>query len=471
MTLRTPDLASDPGVMDRALDRAAGSRSIPGNLIRHLTDGPEAFAAMGEAIEEAGQCIHFENYIIRDDTTGRRFADLLIAAARRGVAVRVLYDALGSRGTGRAYWRQLRKAGIEVRAFSPVSPFTPIQSLRRDHRKYVAADGLRAVVGGLCIGDEWTGDPARQRRPWRDTAVDVCGPAVAMLEVSFARVWTLAGAPLPATAPAAPSEPCGRAVLRVIEGVPGRLRMYRTIQLLASGAAERLWITDAYLLPPQAMYAALVAAARDGVDVRLLLPGRSDIPPLSVFARVGYRELLRAGARIWEWRGPMLHAKTVIVDGSWFKVGSSNLNASSLRNNYELDLLIEDDGLATDAADQFRIDLSRSVEVVLRQPRWAKGRLARRVPPVARHTAPSPEVRDHLPGALEVSHRAVVTLRQVASGARRSLAGATVFGLVGVGVLFLTLPHVMAYLLAFICFTVGGRAAWLFVKRRRETDE
>ncbi len=468
---RGRSLRPDRSVMDRALDRASGSLAIGGNAIRLLTDGPVTFDATEVAIREAARCVHFENYIIRNDRTGRRFADLLGEAAHRGVIVRVLYDAFGSGATSTVYWRRLRRAGVEVRAFNPLNLIRPWHYLTRDHRKYVGVDGMLAIVGGHCVGDEWAGDQAKRRLPWRDTAVEVRGPAVTALELGFARVWAMTGSPIPDSDLVANSEPQGHAPVRVIEGVPGSLRVHRTIQLLAAGVAERLWITEAYLLAPQAMYAALRAAARDQVDVRLLLPGRSDVPALTVFSRTGYRRLLAAGARIWEWRGPMLHAKTVVLDGRWFKVGSSNLNDSSLRGNFEIDLLIEDETITQAAAMQFRMDLSRAVEVVLRQPRWARGALGARVPPSVVHAPAQPRVDEHLPSARERSRHAVVTLRQVLSGARRSIVGATIFALIGVATLLLTLPRVMAYILAFACFWLGGSAAWRFIETNRIPDE
>jgi phosphatidylserine/phosphatidylglycerophosphate/cardiolipin synthase-like enzyme len=167
----------------------------------------------------------------------------------------------------------------------------------------------------------------------------------------------------------------------------------------------------------------------------------------------------------------MLHAKTVLVDNRVFKVGSSNLNASSLNSNYELDLLIEDDDLTQAAAAQFRHDLARSVEVVLRAPRWGRGPLAGRVPPAVVDAAPRPEVNDHQPWPGERSRRAVVTLRRVAAGARRSIAGATVFGLLGAGVLFLALPRAVAYVLAVACFWLAASAAWRFLRRHGGPDE
>ncbi len=456
--------------LERALDRACGGRAIPGNRVRHLPDGPVAFAAMEAAIEAARRYVHFENYIIRDDRTGRRFADLLIAALGRGVAVRVLYDAFGCRGTPRAFWRKLTRAGGEVRPFNPVNPLHPIRSLRRDHRKYLGTDGSRAVVGGLCVGDEWAGDPARQRLPWRDTAVDVCGPAAAVMDLTFHRLWRLAGGELPDGERRGEADLCGEANVRTVEGLPGRLRIYRAAELLVAGAASRIWITEAYLIAPAPLTAGLIAAARAGVDVRLLLPGKSDIPALRAFTRVGYRELLQAGVRIWEWRGPMLHAKTVVADDTWLKVGSSNLNPSSLLTNYELDVLTSDPDLAEEAAHQFRRDLTHATEIMLRRPR-VPARLAGRWPPAVVSAGAPLTVRAHAPGPAERSRRAVVTLRVVAAGARRSIAGAFLFGSAGLGVLFALAPRVMGYLVALMCFAVAANAARHILARRRQRDE
>jgi cardiolipin synthase len=459
----------EPG-FDRALDRACGSRAIPGNRVRWLPDSPAALAAMAQAIEESRHFVHFENYIIRDDRTGHRFADLWAAAQARGVWVRVLYDAFGCRGTSRGFWRALARRGIEVRAFNPLSLAHPARWARRDHRKYVGADGRRAVVGGLCVGDEWAGDPARGRLPWRDTAVEIMGPAVAALDVSFEHLWHLAGGELPPERPAPDLEPLGPAAVRVIAGLPGRLRVYRAIELLAASAAQRVWLTDAYLVAPAPLSAGLIAAARDGVDVRLLLPGRSDIPALRAFTRVGYRELLEAGARIWEWRGPMLHAKTVVVDQQWVKVGSSNLNPSSLMTNYELDVLIQDERVADEAARQFRRDLTQGTEIILRAPR-VPARLAARWPPAVVSSGAPQAALPHAPGAREKSQRAVVAVRRLAAGARRSIAGAVLFGSLGLGSLFAFAPRLMGYLAAVVCFSVAANAGRHFLVRRRQRDE
>ncbi len=461
--------AENPAVA-RALDRACGSRAIPGNRVSQLIDGPDTFDAMLSLIDGANQWILFENYIIRSDETGRRFADRLLAAASRGIEVRVLYDHLGSRGTARSYWKRLAAGGVQVRSFNRLNPFRLVRSIRRNHRKYVGADGTRAVVGGLCIGDEWSGCPEAGIPPWRDTAVLVEGPAVALLDTSFARKWQQSGASPPDLPPPVSAEPQGRATVRVIDGIPGKLRLFRAIELLVAGAADRLWITDAYLVAPSPLYAGLISAARDGVDVRLLVPGRTDIPAVRALTRVGYRELLQAGVRIWEWHGPMLHGKTVVADDVWFKVGSSNLNPSSLLSNHELDVLVEDAGLATNAAHRFRRDLTDAVEIVLRSRRGPE-RLAARLPPaVVPATEPVHTARGTT-SHRELQHRAVMTLSQVAGGARRSIGGALVFGSLGAGVLFLAVPTIMAYVLAAASFWLGGVAAWEFLRRRAYRGE
>jgi cardiolipin synthase len=457
------------GPLDRGLDRAAGARLIPGNAVRHLIDGPQAYGAMLELIGTAHRWVHFENYIIRSDRTGQMFADHLIAAVKRGVRVRVLYDHFGSWRTRRSYWTALRNAGAAVRAHNPVNPLRPVRSLRRDHSKYVATDGVGAVVGGICIGDEWAGSQEQNRAPWRDTAALVTGPAVPALEYAFVRRWQAAGGRDTEKIPAEP-EPCGDATVRVIDGVPGRGRLYRTIELLVTAAQERVWITDAYMLVPSPLYASLLAAARDGVDVRLLLPGKTDLPWIRDLTRVGYRELLDAGVRVWEWYEPVLHAKTVVVDDHWFKVGSSNLNPSSLFANHEMDVLVDQKEATAKAIHQFRRDLGKAVEIV-RRPRRVPEKLAARLPPAIVRSQPAAPMSLPPATARELSRRAAVTLRHVAGGARRSITGAVFFVSLGLGALFVLLPRIMAYAVAAAAFWLSVSAAWQYFQRRRYHDE
>jgi cardiolipin synthase A/B len=459
-----------PGARDTltlAIDRAAGARPIEGNRLEHHPDSPLALDAMLAAIAAARRWVHFENYIIRDDATGQRFADALIERARHGVRVRVLYDALGSFGTGHRFWRRLTQAGVEVRAFHPLLTLRPFELLARDHRKLLVTDGGWAMVGGLCIGDEWAGDPARHRRPWRDTMVAVCGPAAAALDGAFARIWRRTGPPLPPDELDADPAPCGESTVRVVEGVPGLARVYRTVELLAATAVERLWITDAYLIPPRPLYASLVDAAQSGVDVRLLVPGATDLPVLRNFTRVGYRDLLRAGVRVFEYEGPMVHAKTMLADRRWARVGSSNLNVSSLLTNYELDLAAECEHLTEQLAAQFRHDLASSREIVLK----ARPRL----PPKLVGTALVPTATDgddepHKRSGYELGAIAVVALRRVAGGLRRAMAATVALGCAALGALLLAFPRLLGTVLATGVFAMALVFA-LYAREQRRSRE
>ena len=460
----------------RALDRATGSRPIPGNIVRHIPDSSEALKMMLEMIARAQRTIHFENYIIQDDRTGSRFATAWAERARAGVRVRVLYDAFGCRSTSNAFWRELRSYGVDVRPFRPIWGSGPIEAFSRDHRKLLVVDGERAMTGGLCVGDEWAGDPSAGAPSWRDTMVEVCGPAVAVLEAAFGRMWARAGAPLPDDETVAASDECGPSAVRVVQGVPGQSRIYRTVQLLAAAVTERLWITDAYLVAPPPLYVSFVDAARSGVDVRLLLPGTSDIPLVRVFTRSGYRELLNAGARIFEYRGPMLHAKTLVADHEWARVGSSNLNVSSLLGNYELDLVAEHDGLTGTLATQFLHDMAQSREIVLQARRRLQSLPPKLIDAAVTSNAlvpTQPQTGGYKRTLRERQAAAAVALMQAATGARRMLAGAAaaVFFVVGVSLIFF--PIASSTVLAIATLATSAWLAGFAVarrKRRRESD-
>lgn len=461
----------DP-IVTRALDRASGSPAIPGNRVDLLLDGPVAYPVMFELIARARRWIHFENYIIHDDPTGWRFAEALAERARAGVHVRVLADWLGSRGTGRHYWKFLRAAGIEVRLFGPPR-WNLFRLFVRDHRKLLSVDGLDAITGGLCIGDEWAGRPDRDVLPWRDTAVRISGPAVPALEVAFRRIWAAAGGSIPAEDTLADAPECGAAAVRVIAGEPGQARSYRVIQLLAAGAADQLWITDAYLVLPPPLLQGLLDASHDRADIRLLVPGASDLPIVRDLTRIGYRDLLAGGVRILEWDGPMLHAKSMVVDGRFGRVGSSNLNASSLLGNYELDVVVEDREFCISLEAQFRIDSAHSSEILLR-PRRAPERL-RVYLPAAFDRVPGPDSAEHPPFSPHVRtpkerrDRTAVMLRTVASAARRSIYGPLLLAFALLAGTAVILPHVVAWSVGILSLYLAAAAASeLFRRRRRE---
>ncbi|HVE51680.1 MAG TPA: phospholipase D-like domain-containing protein [Casimicrobiaceae bacterium] len=368
-----PDLRRDPfggdveTVAMRAFGRAAGAPHSEGNAVRLLLDAKENFPAWLDAIRAAQRSIFFECYILDDDEVAREFATALIERAHDGVAIYVLFDWLGSISTG-AYWLRLRESGIRVAAFNPPQLSAPLGWIMRDHRKTIVVDGRVAFVSGLCVSGRWLGDAAKDLEPWRDTGVEIRGPAVADLEEAFAQVWRATGeAPITRRVLTTPDAitVAGNMRVRTIAGQPASASTYRLDLLVAALAHERLWLTDAYFVGTAAYVQALRAASRDGVDVRLLVPGSSDIAAVAMLSRAGYRSLLTAGIRVFEWNGTMLHAKTAVADRHWSRIGSTNLNLASLIGNYELDVAIEDNAFATRMAQQFEADLLRATEIVL----------------------------------------------------------------------------------------------------------
>lgn len=365
-----------PDFLEQAFTRTAGAPLIEGNAVRVLKDAKENYPAWLEAIGGATRTILLENYLFYEDEVGLEFQRALIARAREGVRVRVIYDWLGSaRKTSGAYWRALRAAGVEVRCFNPPRLTAPFAALHRDHRKMLAVDGRIGFVTGLCIGHPWVGDPSRGVAPWRDTGIEMRGPALHDIEQAFAQVWGTTGAPLPPqdqlereSIPAA-----GTVAVRIVASAPGLAAVLRTDQLVAAAARRTLWLTDAYFAGIPSYVQALQSAARDGVDVRLLVPGSTDIPGLRPLSTAGYRPLLEAGVRVFEWKGTMLHAKTAVADGRWARVGSSNLNIASWMGNYELDAVIEDVTIAAVMQKMYLGDLDGSTELVLeRRRRFAR---------------------------------------------------------------------------------------------------
>lgn len=466
MTLGAPRQLAEraEGAVHRALDRVAG-RPVPGNAVALRVDGPEIFSAAFDLIASARQWIHLDNYIFRDDETGARFAEALAARAREGIGVRVLTDWLGSFTTSRRFWKRLEQAGVTVRRFGTPYVLDLAANITRDHRKLIVADGRRALIGGFCLGNEWAGDPGRGRLPWRETAVEVRGPAAAAMDQAFAVPWARSGPALPPEELAPSVAEAGSAAVRVVGGEPRRLRAYRTTELLIATAAERIWITDAYFVAPRRIRDALLEAARDGVDVRLLVPGSSDLPFVRNLTRFGYRDFLRSGVRIFEWMGPMLHAKTAVVDGQWTRVGSSNVNLSSLRGNYELDVLVEDEALADGMESQFRRDMDRSAEVS-RRPIRVPTRIKQVLP--AALAIQGPETRlPHQKGLAERRRRTVRALREIAVGARFSLFAPLSLAALVIGAMFFFLPRAMATVFGFISLW-AALAAGIHAARRAD---
>lgn len=366
----------------QAFARAAGAPLVAGNSVRLLKDARENYPAWLEAIRSAERTIHFESYIIHEDEQGRIFAEALAEKASAGVKVRLIYDWVGGlTATSNKFWRSLRAAGVEVRCFNPPRLDSLLAWLGRDHRKLLTVDGRIAFVAGLCVGQMWIGKPGKGIEGWRDTGVEVIGPAVADLEQAFAQTWAETGAPLPEKELIASSEipVSGDVHLRVVASVPNSAGLYRLDQMIAASAKETLWLTDAYFAGTAVYVQSLRAAAMDGVDVRLLVPQATDLPVMRALSRSGYRSLLEAGVRVYEWNGPMIHAKTAVADGQWARVGSSNLNLASWLTNWELDVVVEDARFGEEMERMFLEDLASSTEILLTAKRKVSIRHRQRV--------------------------------------------------------------------------------------------
>lgn len=451
---------------------------MPGNAVRLLRDARENFPAWREAIEGARESVLFEAYIVGDDDVGREFGELLAARARAGVRVRVLHDWLGGLGEApRRFWGRLEESGVEVRTFNPPRLDSPLGWVGRDHRKSIVVDGRVGYVTGLCVAARWAGAPEHGVDPWRDTGVEVRGPAVADLARAFAQVWDEAGAPLPdeELPDASRIPPAGEVALRVVASEPATSGLYRLDQLVAAMARRSLWITDAYFVGTSSYVQALRAAAQDGVDVRLLVPGDSDLGVVKRLSVAGYRSLLEAGVRIFEWNGSMLHAKTAVADGRWARVGSSNLNLSSWLANWELDVAIEDEGFAREMEAAYGEDLGRATEIVLD----ARRRVHKVRPTPTRRPGP-PRGRPRregsavaAAGALRIGNAVGAALGgyRVLGPAEANLLALAAVGLFALGVVALVWPRIAAtppaLLLLWLAIALLAKAR----KLRRERPE
>ncbi|HKW77005.1 MAG TPA: phospholipase D-like domain-containing protein [Terriglobales bacterium] len=444
-------LQSARALAEQAFSRAAGAPLVDGNSVRLLIDAAQNYPAWLAAIAAAREHVHFESYIIHEDSAGLEFANALIAKAQEGVRVRLIYDWMGGLGkTSRKFWNRLRTAGVEVRCYNPPHFDSPLGWLSRDHRKMLAVDGEVGFIAGLCVGRMWVGDPEKNIEPWRDTGVEVHGPALADIERAFAEVWAMLGEPIPDDELMSVTTPSHErdVSLRIVATMPATAGLFRLDQLVAAMARKRLWLADAYYAGTTAYVQALKAAAGDGVDVRLLVPNATDIPLLRPLSRSGYRPLLEAGVRIFEWNGTMMHAKTAVSDGRWARVGSTNLNIASWLGNCELDAVIENDEFARQMEEQYLADLSNATEVVLdaRRRVSAPGEPRHRVP-VA--TSGGGSAGRAAAGAIRISNAvgAAFTDRRVLQPVEARLILIAGFLLLGIAALLYFFPQVAGYVL------------------------
>lgn len=435
--------------------RTAGAPLIGGNAVRVLRDARENFPAWLEAISGARRSILFENYIFADDDTGRLFVAALADRARAGVSVCLIHDWMGGLGMGsNTVLEPLLEAGGRVRCFNPPQLDSPFGWLTRDHRKMIAVDGATGYVSGLCVSSKWVGDPARGCAPWRDTGIEIRGPAVADIELAFAQTWIAAGG-AGEELPGVTERPfAGDVALRVLASQPNIAGIYRLDQMIAAMARDTLWLTDAYFVGFAPYVQALRAAADDGVDVRLLVPGTSDVPVLTRFSRAGYRPLLEAGVRVFEWNGSMMHAKTAVADGRWARVGSTNLNLASWIGNYELDIALEDEGCARSLQVMYEDDLANATEIVLGARRRVSSSR-----PGSRHVAGSGgKAARAAAGALRIGNTVGAALTN-----RRMLGPAEAGMMFTVGIFFTVLAVLALVVPLALTLPLAALALWIAV--------
>ena len=356
-----------------------GEHFVEGNQVRLLRNGSAAYPEMLAAIAAAEQQILLEMYWFGSDVIGRTFAAALGAAARRGVEVSIIFDAVGSVGASAEMFAELSRAGAQVIEFNPIAPwkrrFRLSKLTRRDHRKILVIDGQIGFTGGINIADYWL--PLDDGGGgWRDDMVRIDGPAVAGLSECFALVWArLRGRKL--RVPDSGSRPAPvlavgsrRARLPAIRVLGQRfLRTQRQISRAylhyLRRAEQRIFIANSYFVPDRRVLRALARAARRGVDVRIIVPGQSDVDIVRHASRAVWGRLLRAGVRIFEWDESVLHAKTAVVDGLWSTIGTFNFDYMSLRMNLEVNVTVLDERFAARLEASFLEDFELCREVSL----------------------------------------------------------------------------------------------------------
>lgn len=366
----------DPG-FETLLRRIDGAPLFGGNQVEVYFRGDEAFAAMRAAVNAAQKEILLESYIYKDDLTGRGFLEDLAAAAARGVTVKVLADALGSSSTRVEFWQEMAALGIENRLFHPLFKQLWYQPFR-DHRKILVVDGQVAFTGGMNIGEEYGSVVKKKKKvkpgdTWRDTHVRVIGPAAWEMAVVFSEGWNRAGGselnlqPLPADQA---EGPVPRILVLDSRFRRGQAESAAALAAVVGAAREYVWITNAYFAPGWKAVRTLGRAARRGVDVRLMLPGHSDVPLARHAGHGYYSRLLSRGVRIFEYQASILHAKTLVADGYVSVAGSTNLDFRSFLFNAECDLMVLDDGIAARMTGAFEDDMKHAVEI--HRPEWRR---------------------------------------------------------------------------------------------------
>ena len=360
-----------------------------GNKVTLLADGQAAYAAMFKAIQIAKDHINLESYIIEDDEAGRKFSDLLLQKQAEGVPVNLIYDSIGSFSTPTAFFQRLRDGGIQVVEFNPINPFKAHGHwllAHPDHRKILIIDGNVAIAGGINISSVYSSGLSGRRvvegkpLPWRDTDVQIEGPAVAEFQKLFLDTWQKQSGPkLPERNYFPELKEKGNALVRVVGSTPGQNNRITFIVYVSAitFAEHSIHLTNSYFIPDDQVLDAFTDAARRGVDVKIILPSTSDSSLSLDAARYNYSELLKSGVKLFERRNALLHAKTAVIDGIWSTVGSTNMDYWSLLSDDEVNAVILSREFAVEMEKMFARDLAESQQIQWEE--WKKRPLFPRI--------------------------------------------------------------------------------------------
>src|SRR5262245_57172222 len=378
--LLLPDLRLGEPSFFPTLEAYAGSPIVAGNRVEFLLNGEEIFPAVIEAIQSAQKTVTYAQYFYEDGPVSRDIAAALTERCLAGVGVNVLLDSFGALGIPADYVDMMRHAGCHVEFFRPLGPLAWQRANNRNHRRILVVDGRIGWTGGSGVSRKWMGN-GRVEGHWRDTDVRVRGPVVEYLQGAFAENWLEAtGVVLGGEAYfPRPLQPSGEAYAQVVRSSPagGSFAMYTTFLLAISSAQRSIFITNPYFVPDGRMEEALLAAVGRGVRVMVLVPGAIDHNLVRQASRGKFGKMLKAGVEIYEYRAALLHAKTMVIDGVWSTVGSTNLDNRSFALNDELNLVVYDAALARRLEKIFADDLSHSVKVDYRN--WRRRGLADRL--------------------------------------------------------------------------------------------
>jgi cardiolipin synthase len=355
------------------LQAYAGAPIVGGNDVTPLLNGEQIFPAMLQAIRGARTSIVYAQYYYEGGDTARALAEALAERSRTGIPVHVLLDGVGTLYMPAELREVMAKAGCEVRLFRPVRPWSLHKANNRNHRRMLVVDGTVGFTGGSGVSEKWVGN-GRMKDHWRDTDIRVEGPAVEWLQAAFVESWLeVTGVALggPAYFPR-PNPPRGAVPVQVVRSSPatGDTAMYTTFLVALSSARRSIRITNPYFVLDDAMQGALLARIRAGVTVEVLVPGTIDHQVVRQASRATWGELLRAGVRIYEYKPALLHAKTIVIDGVWATVGSTNLDNRSFALNEELNVVTYDRSVAERLEAVFRDDVAHSVPVTYEQ--WTR---------------------------------------------------------------------------------------------------